>query len=358
MKTPISIDGSYGEGGGQILRTALALSALLQAPFEIHHIRAGRKKPGLAPQHLMAVKAVADITSAEVQGAEIGSGRFVFRPRELKAGSYRFDIGTAGSTSLVLQAVLPGLAFSDTTSTITIKGGTHVPWSPSFHYLRDVFVPSLSELGPKVSLEIRRWGWFPRGGGEIRATIHPCTRIAPTEKPERGEMKALNVLSAAGSLPISIAERQRDRALKVLARRGYPSARGEALCVSSASPGTVVFVKAGFRQGRAGFTSLGQRGKSAEKVAEEACDKFLQFMASDGSIDRHLSDQLVLYLSLAQGRSFVALQEVTRHLETNIWVIQQFLPMTCRIDRERRKLTVEGIGFQPGKRFQPDVQPD
>jgi len=164
----------------------------------------------------------------------------------------------------------------------------------------------------------------------------------------------LHVLSAAGSLPDSIAERQRDRAISVLARRGYPSTRGEAVRVSSASPGTVVFVKAGFRLGRAGFTSLGQKGKSAEKVAEEACEKFFMFMDSDGVFDKNLSDQLVLYLSLAKGRSCVALQEVTRHLETNIWVIQQFLPMTCRIDRECRRLTVEGIGFQPGKSIQPD----
>ncbi len=347
MKTPISIDGSYGEGGGQILRTALSLSALLKAPFEIHHIRARRKNPGLAPQHLMAVKAVADITSAQVQGAEIGSDRFVFRPREIKAGNYRFDIGTAGSTGLVLQAVLPALAFASTPSAVTITGGTHVPWSPSFHYLRDVFVPSLSELGPKASLEIRNWGWFPRGGGEIGATIHPCTRLAPTERLDRGTLMELRVFSAAGRLPMSIAERQRDQALKVLARRGYSSAHGEAVCVSSASPGTVVFIKAEFRQGRAGFTSLGQKGKPAEKVAEEACDEFFKFMASDGARDKHLSDQLVLYLSLAQGRSCVALQEVTRHLETNIWVIRQFLPTTCRIDREHRNLTVEGIGFQP-----------
>jgi RNA 3'-terminal phosphate cyclase (ATP) len=354
METLISIDGSYGEGGGQILRTALALSSLLEAPFEIHHIRAGRKRPGLAPQHLMAVKAVAEITSAQVQGAEIGSGRLVFRPRELKPGNYRFDIGTAGSAALVLQAVLPGLAFAETPSTITITGGTHLPWSPSFHYLRDVFVPSLSEPGPRVSLEIRNWGWFPKGGGEIRATIHPCTRIAPTRKMERGELKELHVLSAAGRLPISIAERQRDRALSVLAGRGYFSARGEALGVSSASPGTVVFIKAGFREGKAGFTSLGKKGKPAEEVAEEACDEFFKFMASGGSFDKHLPDQLLLYLSLAQGRSCVALQEVTRHLETNSWVIRRFLPETCRINIASRKLVVEGIGFQPGNRIQPD----
>ena len=354
MKTPVSIDGSHGEGGGQILRTALSLSALLKAPFEIHHIRARRKKPGLAPQHLMAVKAVADITSAQVQGAEIGSDKFVFRPREIKAGDYRFDIGTAGSTGLVLQAVLPALAFADTPSKVTITGGTHVPWSPSFQYLRDVFVPSLSELGPNVSLEIRKWGWFPKGGGEIGATIHPCIRIAPMERRDRGKLMELRVFSAASRLPLSIAERQRDQALKVLARHGYPSAHGEAVHVSSASPGTVVFIKAGFRQGRAGFTSLGRKGMPAEKIAEETCEKYFELMASDGVFDKYLPDQLVLYLSLAQGRSCVALQEITRHLETNIWVIQQFLPMTCRIDRERRKLTVDGIGFQPGTGIKTD----
>jgi RNA 3'-terminal phosphate cyclase (ATP) len=349
MKTPISIDGSHGEGGGQILRTALALSALLRQPFELHHIRAGRKNPGLAPQHLMAVNAAAQITSAETEGGEIGSGRLTFRPHALKAGNYRFDIGTAGSTGLVLQAVLPGLIFSGGPSTVTITGGTHVPWSPPFHYLRDVFAPSLSELGPRLSLEIRNWGWFPKGGGEIRATIHPCTRIAPMDRPKRGELKELRVLSAAGRLPISIAERQRDRAFSVLADRGYPTARGDAIRISSASPGTVVFIKAGFVQARAGFTALGQKGKPAERVAEEACGEFFRFMSSDGALDTHLSDQMVLYLSLAEGRSVVALHEITNHLETNLWVIQRFLPVKCQIDVDNRMLTVEGVAFRPGK---------
>jgi RNA 3'-terminal phosphate cyclase (ATP) len=347
MRTPISIDGSYGEGGGQILRTALSLSALLKEPFELHHIRARRKNPGLSPQHLMAVNAVAQITSAEAEGAEIGSGRIVFRPRALKAGDYRFEIGTAGSTGLVLQAVLPGLAFAETVSTVTITGGTHVPWSPPFHYLRDVFAPSLAELGPRVSLEIRKWGWFPKGGGEIRATIHPCTRIAPMERSERGELKELHVLSIAGRLPISIALRQRDRVLGLLAGHGYPSARGEAMGIFSASPGTAVFIKAGFTHGRAGFTALGQKGKPAERVAREACEAFLKFMASNGALDRHLSDQMVLYFGLAHGKSRVALQEITRHLETNIWVIQRFLCVKGQIDVGNRMLAVEGAGFRP-----------
>ncbi len=341
----LTIDGSFGEGGGQILRTALALAVILQRPVEIRNIRGGRKKPGLRPQHLAAVKALAKVTSAQVQGADVGSTHLYFEPCQLKGGAYTLDIGTAGSTALVLQAIMPGLLFAKDPSRIMIIGGTHVPWSPCFHYLKEVFAPAVSEMGGTVSLEIGPWGWYPKGGGRVVASISPGAGLSALERTKRGNLTGIYVLSAVSNLPAGIGERQRDQALKRLRALGYFPTRIELLKGPSPGPGTVVFVKAEFEQGTAGFTSLGQRGKPAETVADEACSGFFEFMASEAAVDSHLADQLALYMALAKGRSFLAVQTMTKHLLTNMWVIEQFLPVAFEVDEQSGKVGVEGAGF-------------
>jgi RNA 3'-terminal phosphate cyclase (ATP) len=341
----LTIDGSFGEGGGQILRTALALAAILQRPVEIRNIRGSRKKPGLRPQHLAAVKALATVTFAQVQGAEVGSTHLYFEPRQLKGGACTLDIGTAGSTALVLQAIMPSLLFAKDPSRMTITGGTHVPWSPCFHYLKEVFVPAVSEMGGMVSLEIGSWGWYPKGGGRVVASISPVGGLSALERTARGNLTGIHVLSAVSNLPASIGERQRDQVLKRLRAQGYSPTRVELLKGPSPGPGTVVFVKAEFEKGAAGFTSLGQRGKPAETVADEACSAFLEFMASGAAVDRHLADQLLLYMALARGRSCFVAETITEHLRTNIWVIEQFLPVAFEVDEPYGKVSVEGVGF-------------
>jgi RNA 3'-terminal phosphate cyclase (ATP) len=341
----LTIDGSFGEGGGQILRTALALAAILQRPVEIRNIRGGRKKPGLRPQHLGAVKGLATVTSAQVRGAEVGSTHLYFEPRQVKGGAYTLDIGTAGSTPLVLQAIMPSLLFGKDPSQVTITGGTHVPWSPCFHYLKEVFVPAVSEMGGIISLELGPWGWYPKGGGRVVASISPAAGLSALERTKRGRLTGIDVLSAVSNLPAGIGQRQRDQVLKRLRVQGYASTKIELLKGPSPGPGTVVFVKAEFEKGAAGFTSLGQRGKPAETVADEACSAFFEFMASGAGVDSHLADQLAPYVALGQGHSCFVAEAVTKHLRTNIWVIEQFLPVAFEVDEPSGKVGVEGVGF-------------
>ena len=215
----IEIDGSHGEGGGQILRTALSLSCLTGIPFRMANIRKGRKKPGLAPQHLACVRAAKGISGAEVSGDREGSVELVFSPGEVKGGDVTLTVGTAGSTLLVLQSIVPALLFTRGKSTVTVRGGTHVPGSPPFHYAASVLVPVLESLGAKLSLSIGSYGFYPRGGGEIHAEIFPSKGIRPLAFPERGRIRSIRGWSAAGNLPLSIARRQRDAAIEVLRSR-------------------------------------------------------------------------------------------------------------------------------------------
>ncbi|MBW1740464.1 MAG: RNA 3'-phosphate cyclase [Deltaproteobacteria bacterium] len=341
----LKIDGSHGEGGGQILRTALSLAAIRQQPVEIHNIRSGRKKPGLRPQHLMAVKAMALITAANVKGAELGSMRLYFEPRQITPGSYSLDIGTAGSTSLVLQTMIPALLIAKKASRVDIIGGTHVPWSPCFHYLQGVFVPALQEMGGALRLEMKRWGWYPKGGGKVIAFISPVPEFCAVGRTWRGKLEDTYVLSAVSNLPMSIAERQRDQVLKRFRDHGYKVPRIELLKGPSPGTGTVVFVRARFEKGTAGFTSLGKKGKPAEQVADDACLDFFEFMASGAVVDDHLADQLVLYMALSKGHSSLTAGRITKHLMTNMWVIEQFLPTKFEVDEETGRVSVEGVGF-------------
>ncbi|HUV59498.1 MAG TPA: RNA 3'-terminal phosphate cyclase [Desulfatiglandales bacterium] len=340
----IQIDGRHGEGGGQILRTALTLSSICQVPLYIHHIRGNRKKPGLKPQHLIAINSLATITKAKVQGATIDSHELIFEPGEIHEGNYSFHIGTAGSTGLVLQAMIPVLLLGKISSQIQITGGTHVPWSPSFHYLKTVFLPALKTMGANVTVEIDKWGWYPKGGGTIRAVIKNTKDLKPIHLFNRGKLLHLHILSAVSNLPLSIAERQRDQSVKRLEHlRLNPTTSIEN--APSYGQGTVLFLHAQFEGGGGGFTSLGKKGKRAEEIANEACDECIKFLNSRGVIDIHLADQLVLYMALARGRSTLITERITEHLLTNIWVIKQFLPSTFDIEKETGKIEVDGKGY-------------
>lgn len=340
----VSIDGRHGEGGGQILRTALTLSALCSVPVTIDHIRGNRKKPGLKPQHLMAVNALATITGARVDGARVDSTELLFEPEGIRAGKYRFHIGTAGSTGLVLQTLIPALLFGNTSSHVQITGGTHVPWSPPFHYLQSVFSPALKAMGGEVHLEILKWGWYPKGGGVVRASVYPTRGIRSIQCIHRGNLVDIHVLSATSNLPIHIAERQRAQALRRLAYLGItPHTSIEN--APSPGQGTALFLAARFEGIAAGFTSLGKRGKRAEAVADDACDELIGFLDRGRVLDRHLADQLVLYMALAEGYSTFLTDRVTEHLLTNIWVIEQFLGVAFEIEEKAGKIGVQGSGF-------------
>jgi RNA 3'-terminal phosphate cyclase (ATP) len=343
----LTIDGSYGEGGGQVLRTSLALSALTGQPVRIEKIRAGRRKPGLQPQHLTGVRAAAKICDAEIEGAGLNSQVLTFVPRSApRAGTYHFDVaqaakgGSAGSVALILQAVLLPLALAEGTSRLTLGGGTHVAWSPPFDYVKRVYLPALARMGIRAKVNIRKWGWYPIGGGEVNATVEGQAAAALTglDLRQRGALLQVRGLSASSNLPKHIRSRQERAALQALRSNGV-DVRFEVVDAPSKGQGTVVFLWADFENTTAGFTSLGERGKPAERVAEEAANELLDFLHGDAALDRYLADQLVLPMALAGSPSQFTTERVTEHLLTNAWVVNQFLP---------GRVVVEGEAGQPG----------
>jgi RNA 3'-terminal phosphate cyclase (ATP) len=334
----LEIDGSFGEGGGQILRTSLALSLLTGRPFRLYNIRAGRLKPGLQPQHLMSVRSAAAIGQAKLRGASRGSSDLTFEPGAVTAGAYRFDIGTAGSTSLVLHTLYLPLALrGGAPSQLTLIGGTHVSTSPCFHFLDTTWRRYLELIGVRVSLRMMRPGFYPRGGGHVEANIQPATCVAGLQLRERGPIR-LTGFSAVAGLPEDIARRQARRARFRLEQNGLKVDIREETW--DGGPGTVLAVVAHTAPVPGLFFGLGARGKPAERVADEAVDQLLAYVrAAPAAVDAHGADQLLLPLALADGPSEYTVAEVTRHLTTNIDIIRRFI---------ERDISCEGKEGSPG----------
>jgi RNA 3'-terminal phosphate cyclase (ATP) len=329
----IEIDGSHGEGGGQILRTALALSCITGKPFRLVNIRAGRPRPGLQPQHLAAVRAAAAASAARVAGEAKGSAELRFEPRETLGGDLDLAIGTAGAVTLVIQTVLPALLFAKRPSRVRVIGGTHVPWSPSWDYLTGIFLPALARIGADVSGTLRRAGFYPAGGGSVEVEVRPVAGLRSLVLLERGHLVSVTGTSGVGRLPLSIAERQRDAAATALRRALGAAAAVEIATrsVPAAGPGTFVCLKGEWTLAAAGACALGARGKRAETVGEEAAGELLAHEATGAPVDPHLADQLVPYLALAGGRSEYKTSRVTRHLLTNLWAASHFLPLRYEV---------------------------
>ncbi len=331
----IRIDGSYGEGGGQILRTSLMLAAHLGRPLEIINIRKNRRTPGLMPQHLTAVRALQNICGAEVKGDGFRSEKLYFKPNKIKPGKYTFDIAaekkSAGSASLVLQTMAFPLFLQQGSSTIRIKGGTHVPWSPPATYLKQVFFPMLARLGFYSQLKIMKWGFYPEGGGELSLHIKRFNgRIKHSDFTDRGKLQKLTGLSAVCSLPMSIADRQRKRALEFLGERDF-KAQIATKETRARSKGTLLFLTAEYDNVIAGFSRLGEKGKPAEILAEEACQDFINFQGKNVGIGHYLADQLLPYLCLSGQPFKLDVSRLTSHLLTNCWVISRFLDVKIDI---------------------------
>ncbi len=336
MRKIIEIDGSLGEGGGQILRTALSLSCITGLSLKLFNIRKARKRPGLMPQHITCVNAAASISHARVSGNEKGSSELTFVPDRIMPGEYTFDIQTAGSCSLVLQTLLPPLILSGKPSNITIKGGTHVPFSPTYDYISDVFMPMLGRLGIKVEASIVRHGFYPKGGGEVSFRIHPVKTIKGMHLTSRGVLLSIHGHSGVSNLPLTIAERQKMSAIQNLPLSDVDL---RVIEVPSYGQGTFVFLKGGYENALTGFSSLGERGKPAEAVGREAAEQFIAFHNSSACLDPHLADQIVLYLSLAREDSSFTTSRITQHLITNLRVIEKFLNIRYEIQGE---LNAEG----------------
>jgi RNA 3'-terminal phosphate cyclase (ATP) len=341
----IEIDGSQGEGGGQILRTSLAFSILTGKAIRLTNVRAGRRNPGLASQHLACLLAASEICDARVDGATIGSTQIVFEPGGPAApGYYSFDIsrmagrGSAGAVTLLLQAIMLPLALARSESTLTLRGGTHVAWSPPVHYLRWVLLPTLAQMGAEATIEQSKWGWYPQGGGEVQVTIHGGAELRGVDLTRRGELVSLEGVAVASNLPAHIPQRIAARANNLLKAAGLPP-RVEPERAGGPSTGAGVFVGLTFDGVRAGFSTLGRLGKPSEEVASEAIEALLAYHHQPAALDPHLPDQILPALALARGPSMLGTQEITRHTLTNIAVIRHFV---------ERPITVEGTEGQPG----------
>jgi RNA 3'-terminal phosphate cyclase (ATP) len=335
----IDLDGSHGEGGGQILRSSLALALLTGRPFHLRNVRARRQKPGLQPQHLMSVRAAAAVGGAAVRGDSLHSTDLVFEPGKVRQGKYHFPIGTAGATGLVLHTLYLPLALGGPgPSEVVLEGGTHVSTSPCFHFLDATWRPYMELLGLRVGLKMRRPGFYPRGGGMVEAHVQPCGKLFGVRLDDGNPVTKATVISAAASLPLEIAARQARQAAGRLEEAGLEVAVREESW--SNGPGTFLGVVLATAPVPTLFFDLGARGKRAERVADVAADQTLAYLeAAPGAVDAHSADQLVLPLALAEGPSLLRVAEVTRHLLTNIDVIRHF------VDRD---ITCEGEEGSPG----------
>ncbi len=333
----IELDGSAGEGGGQILRSALALSILTQRPFKLVNIRANRSKPGLQPQHLMCVRAAAQIAAANYKGGSVGSSVLYFEPGQIRAGNYTFAIGTAGATALVLHTVYLPLALrADRPCEIVITGGTHNTHAPCYHFLETTWAAYLARIGIRVELEMPRPGFYPRGGGEIRALIYPCSRVNGLSLLTCPELTTAGGFSAYADLPESVGRRQARRLGVRLKSEGVeshiPVEEWEA-----ANPCSVAAVI--FRQAPVPslFFGLGERGKPAESVADEAADEAVAFRDAKAPVDPHSADQLLLPLALSDDASEYKASAITRHTTTNVETVRKFVDRTILIEHTEGK---------------------
>ena len=329
----LSIDGSLGEGGGQVLRSSLALALITGRPFTMTNIRRRRTKPGLMAQHLKAVEAAGTVGMAQIEGAQLGSQTLAFHPAGIRSGEFRFDIGTAGSTSLVLQTILPPLSFASSSSIVTLIGGTHVPRSPCFHYLELHWLPYMRGIGFDIQMELETAGFYPQGGGRVRTVVQPAITLSPLRLTNRGPLKRIRGISAVANLDLSVAERQKRQALKRLSELSKVI-EIEILALASPSKGTLLLLRAEFENSQCCFFGLGARGKPAERVADEAVGELLDFLATDGTVDHYLADQLMLPLALVPGMSELRTSKVTQHLATNAEIVRMFLPVIIKIDGE------------------------
>jgi RNA 3'-terminal phosphate cyclase (ATP) len=322
----IEVDGAEGEGGGQILRTALTLAAVTGQAFKVERIRASRLRPGLRPQHLAAVRAAAMSCGAEVKGAFDGSPDLRFMPNPVAPGEFDFDIGTAGAVSLVLETVVPILAAGAAESTVAVVGGTHVPRSPSFHFLAGSWAPTVERLGLGASLSLERTGFHPRGGGQVRATVRPWARPAAfLDLSRRGQLRSVRGVAGSAHVRGDVASRAAGAARRLLWEQRRIESEWEVVEATAASPGAYLYLEAVFDCGRAGFSLLGERGLRAEVLGERAARSLLRFLEDEeATVDPWLADQLAVPLALAGGGGRLLTSEVTRHLETVATVVSRF----------------------------------
>ena len=335
----LCINGAQGEGGGQVVRSSLALALVTGRTVTIENVRAGRKKPGLRPQHLAAVNAVAAVCDGKVQGAQLGSQWLQFNPRPARAGNYHFNVGTAGSATLVLQTILPGLLTADGRSTLVLEGGTHNPWAPPFDFLQRAFLPLVHRMGPRVTASLERHGFYPAGGGRFTVTIEPHPTLAGFDLLQRGAIVSRSVCAVIANLPMHIAERE---VKAMLCGMTWGSDCGRVEEVDATGRGNVAYIELRSEHLTELFTSFGRIGVRAERVAFEAVEQALAYLTSSAAVGPYLADQLILPLGISawqasgagrrRGGSYSTLP-LTSHTATHIEILRQFLEIDIRVDQ-------------------------
>jgi RNA 3'-terminal phosphate cyclase (ATP) len=321
------IDGSHGEGGGQLLRTACALSAITGDPVRLHAIRARRAPPGLAPQHLTAVKAVAALCDANVEGLALRSPELIFRPGRLRGGEFRFDVGTAGSVTLVLQALLPAALVCDAPVRIHLTGGTDVRAAPPLDYLRFVLLPLLAQMGASVELTLVRRGYYPRGGGVVEVLVQPG-RLKGLRLEAPGAVKEIRGIAHVANLPAHIVTRMQQTAERLLAGIAPVQIEQQVLGKEQAiGPGGAVVLWARAAPALLGGSEVAQRGVPAERIAETAAQALRAEITAGATLDLHASDQILIYGALASSPSSFLVRSLSSHAQATLWLLQQFLPL-------------------------------
>lgn len=321
----IEIDGSQGEGGGQVLRTALALSLVTGQPFRLSKVRANRDKPGLRRQHLTALEAARRVGAAAVEGAREGSREVVFQPGAVLPGVYELPIGTAGSTTLVLQTIVPALLRASGPTRIAVEGGTHNPLAPPWEFLEHVWLPLVARMGPGLTGRLVRHGFYPAGGGRVEVEVEPASQLAPLELLERGPVLLREARAIVSQLPLDVAKRE----LAVVRERlGWPPEALQPVKVEEPrGPGNALVLRVGCAHATEVISACGERGLPAEKVAGRAVDELLRWHAADVPVGEHLADQLLLLLALAGGGRFRTLDPLSGHARTQAALIARFLPV-------------------------------
>ncbi len=362
----VVLDGSAGEGGGQILRTALSLSAITGKPFSVRSIRAGRLKPGVRPQHREATLATARLCDAEVLGAEVGSDAVTFRPRApVRPGTYRFDIGTAGSTPLLLQTVCWPLALAGGRSELTLCGGTHQQYSPTFHDLALVWAPCVARLGFRFELALQAAGFSPEGGGEMTVVVEPAHPMPPLDLRHRGTLDAVEIIATVAGTPFAVAERLAERARRKLRDLGVVADATRVPVPVRRSAGTHLLVLASFARTRAGFSALGDRGQTPERAADDAVASCGAFLERGAAVERHLGDQLLVPAALVAAgllrppagivpSTRYTVSSISKHLLTNVDVVRRFLDVRITVsgaEEEEGEVVVEPLCPAP----RPDI---
>jgi RNA 3'-terminal phosphate cyclase (ATP) len=341
----ITIDGA--EGFGQVLRTAVGLSALTLQPIKVTNIRTTRPRPGLMPQHMTGIEIAAEFCNAEITGLQFGSTEIEFVPKKLDIKDKRIDIGTSGSIPLLLQTLIPILIFNDRRVSLEIIGGTAGLGSPTIEYIKHITFPVLNKVGvPPPTIEAIKQGFYPRGGGIVQIVIEPVMKLRATNLIDQGDVLEIKGISIAGSLPEDIAVRQADSAKNILTNKGMKNISIETASMNTYSQGTSITLWAECQNAIVGSDNIGRRGVRAEDVGREAAQELINSIQSNTALDKYMADQIIPFLALAEGKSVIKVEEITQHCITNIYVCEQLLKCKFKVDKLNKRIEVEGIGLK------------